>query len=311
MRIGVVVDSSCDLPQSYLGSHGIHVLPNVLTFRGKRYLDARDPVETMNLFRRLIADKSAEAASRACSVEEIREIFLDALVTDYDRVLVISPCARRSEIFRNATDASYAILQSYRERRHQAGESRAFSLRILDSGTLCAGHGILVHRAVATIASGELPFEKMRSGLKEDAGRIRTLLVPNDLFYVRHRGLGGPADALGGGDYTLGRITNLKPVLELGSESNRVIGRARGFEAAASAALELARAAVRGGLGAPVVNISFGGDPRVIRDLNAYQDLEAQAASQRAELHLAVMSAAMGVRLGPGALSVAWIEGDP
>jgi DegV family protein with EDD domain len=308
MRIGVVVDASCDLPRSYLESHGIHVLPNVLSFGKKRFEDARDPEATMNLFRRLIADKSVEVTSQACGVDQIRDLFLEEVVADYDRVLVVSACARRSEVFKNATEASYAILQSYRELRNEAGQSGSFALRVLDSATLCAGHALVACRAVTEASTGAVPFEKLRTSLKYEAGRVRTLLVPNDLFYVRHRGLGGPGDMLGGSDYALGRMARLRPVIEVSGGESRVAGRGRGFESAASVALDQAREAVRRGLGAPVVTLSFGGDPRLVRDLHAYQDLEAQAASQRVELHLAVMSATMGVRLGPGALSVAWME---
>jgi len=308
MRIGVVVDASCDLPRSYLESHGIHVLPNVLSFGKKRFEDARDPEATMNLFRRLIADKSVEVTSQACGVDQIRDLFLEEVVADYDRVLVVSACARRSEVFKNATEASYAILQSYRELRNEAGQSGSFALRVLDSATLCAGHALVACRAVTGASTGGVPFEKLRTTLKDEAGRVRTLLVPNDLFYVRHRGLGGPGDMLGGSDYALGRMARLRPVIEVSGGESRVAGRGRGFESAASVALDRAREAVRRGLGAPVVTLSFGGDPRLVRDLHAYQDLEAQAASQRVELHLAVMSATMGVRLGPGALSVAWME---
>lgn len=309
MRIGLVVDASCDLPRSFIREHGIHVLPSVLSFGTKHYVDERDPEETMALFRRLIADKSLPASSQACSVEEIRNLFLDELVCDYDRVLVISACASRSNVFAAATEASYAILQSYRERRGAAGQAGSFALRILDSGTLGAGEGAVACRAVSAAAAGEVPFEKLRASLKDESARVTTLFVPNDLDYVRQRGLGGPTDTLGTGGYALGRVAGLRPVLALSSQGLRVVARGRGFSAAATTALDFAREAMRGASGPPVVVLSFGGDPRVIRDLPAYQDLEAQAASQRVEIHLAVMSATLGLRLGPGALSIAWIEG--
>ena len=308
MRIGLVVDASCDLPRSFLQQHAVHVLPNVLTFGSKHYVDDRSPEETMGLFRRLIADKSVPADARACEVDEIRALFLDELVCEYDRVLVLTACAGRSEAFSRATEASYAILQSYRERREAAGRSGTFALRILDSRTLGAGQGVLACRAVSVCAGADMPFEKLRSALSDEASRVRTLFVPNDLFYLRQRGLGGPADAIGAVGYAVGRMARLKPVLELSAAGMRVVARGRGFGSAASAALDVAREAVREGLGAPVMVLSFGGDPRVIRDLPAYQDLEAQAANRRVELHLAVMSATLGVRLGPGAMSVAWVE---
>ena len=115
---------------------------------------------------------------------------------------------------------------------------------------------------------------------------------------------------LGAGSYAVGRMTGLQPVLELRGGKLRVLARRRGFGSAAAAALDMAREAMRRGPGAAVVTLSFGGDPRIVRNMPSYQDLEAQAASHRAELHLAVMSPVLGSRLGPGALSLAWVEGE-
>lgn len=307
MRIGVVVDSSCDLPRSYVEEHGIHVLPTVLEFGGKSYVDSRNPEETMGFFRRYISDRAIPARSTACSVEEIRDIFLNELVLAYDRVLVLSACAARSDTFQRATDASYGILQAYRERRELAGQSGSFSLRVLDSGTLCAGQGVLACQAVR-LAGEHLPFEKLRRALRDDVRRTHCIVVPNDLYYLRNRGLGGAGGGVGRTGYALGRLADVKPLVEITSGGTKIVDRARGFAAAASTALERARDAIRRGLHAPVVTLSFGGDPRIVRDMPAYQDLEAHAAAQRVDLHLAVMSATMGVRLGPGALSAAWLE---
>jgi fatty acid-binding protein DegV len=262
----------------------------------------------MVMYRRFIADKAMDARSSACSAAEIRDLFLEKLVLDYDRVIVISACAAHCATFEHATEASYGLLQAYRERRESAGRTGSFALRVLDSASLCAGQAVLACEAVRLAGEGSLPFEKLRRALKDDTRHTRCLLVPNDLFYLRKRGLDGSGRGLGRAGYALGRLADLKPVLEIAGKRTRIRDRARGFEGAANRALERARDAIRAGLKAPVVALSFGGDPRVVRDMPAYQDLEAHAAAQRVDLHLSVMSATMGVRLGPGALSVAWME---
>ncbi len=310
MRIGVVIDASCDLPRSFLEDQRIHVLPSLLDLGGKRLVDDRDPDTTMQAYRRYFTDRELPCASAPCSIEEMSALFLEQLVPRYDRVLVIAPDAARSRVFQQATDASYAILASYRERRQQAGLSGSFALRILDSGSLAAGQGVLAWRASSLAREGDMPFEKYRAALASDAARVRCLIVPGDLYYLRNRGLGGPGEALGAGAYALGKVAGIHPVLELAGGALKVVARGRGFPAAAAAALDRARQALRSGIGPAAVILSFGGDPRILRDLPAYQDLEAQAASQRVELHLALMSATTGARLGPGALTVGWIDSE-
>jgi DegV family protein with EDD domain len=307
MRIGLVVDAACDLPDACLEAHGIRILPCILELDGRTWLDERDPGQTMMFYRRHIADRATDARSSACSAAEISEIFLQELVLEYDRILVITACAEFSDMFAAATEASYGVLQAYRERRATGERGGSFALRVLDSGTICAGQAVLVCRALQLAGEGALGFENMRRVVREEAGRVTCLVVPGDPWYVRRRGFDGKHAAISRGDYALAVASDLKPVIELSGGRSRTLARRRGFQAACGHAFERVGEAIMQGTGAPVLALSFGGDPRIIRQMPAFKALEAQAAAAHMELHLAVMSATMGVRLGPGALSVAWL----
>jgi fatty acid-binding protein DegV len=310
MRIGLVVDASCDLPDSYLEAHGIRVLPSILQLDGRTWMDDREPEQTLMLYRSFIADRAVEGSSSACGVDEIRDIFLQEVVADYDRVLLISAGAGLSNMFARATEASYAIVQSYRGRRGESGASGGFALRVLDTGSVCAGEAILVSRALQLLSERRLGFEGMRRALREEAGRTTCLVVPGDPWYLRERGLDGHGHGMGRFEYALSAVSHLTPIIELVDGRRRTIARLRGFRRACAAAFARAAEAV-GEAGSPALALSFGGDPRVIREMPAYQALEARAADACVELHLSVMSATMGARLGPGAMSVAWLAPSP
>lgn len=307
MRIGLVIDSPCDLPAAKLEEHGIRVLPSVLELGGKAWVDDRDAEQTMHFYRRYIADRTVPARSTACSGAEIQEMFLRDLVLDYERVLVITAGAEYSETWQRATEASYAILQGYRTQREQAGQVGGFALRVLDSGSVCAGEAVLLLRALHLLEVDHLAFDRMRRSLRDESGRIHCLLVAGDPWYLRKRGLRGERGDLGPLAYARAWASGLKPVLELAAGRRRVVAWRSGFASACATAMGRARKAIRAGLGSPALALSFGGDPRVIRKMPAYRDLEASAISARVDLHLAVMSAAMGARLGPGAFSIAWL----
>lgn len=308
MRVGFVVDATCDLPDACLEGHGVRILPHILELGSRTWIDERDPEKTMMLYRRFIADRSVEARVNAASTAQIRDIFLQELVLDYDRVLVISAAAELSDMHAHATEASYAILQHYRERRDEAEHAGSFALRVLDSHSLGAGEGIVLCRALELLEEGKRGFEKIRLVLRDELDRVRCLFVPGDPWYLRRRGMDGRGGGIGRGDYLLAEFAGLRPVIELSRGSRRVVARSRSFEAACGFAMDEAREAISRGLGTPALVLSFGGDPRVIRQMTAYQELEAVVVSARLDLHLAVMSAATGTRLGPGAFSVAWLE---
>ena len=307
MRIGFVVDAYCDLPDAYLEACGVRVLPAIVELGGTTWVDDRAPEQTMTLYRRFVADRAIEARSGACSAAEIQEIFLQELVLDYDRVLVLTTGAELSEFFARATEASYSILQNYREKRAQAERAGSFALRVLDSGTIAAGESVLLCRGLALLAESGLGFEKIRRTLREETGRIVCLVVPGDPWYLGQRGIDGRGGGLSAADQALAQSLKVRPVVEFTAGRRRIIARPRGHAAAVRHALERAGEALVNGLGAQSVVLSFGGDPRIIREMAAYKEFEAAAAAARIELHLAVMSAAMGARVGPGALSVAWL----
>lgn len=307
MRTGVVVDASCDLPRSFMDEHGIVVLPGLLEFGDKEVVDVRDAQETLALYRRYIADRSLDSRSRAPSVERISGLFLDELVLDYDRILVLCVSASRGRVFSHATQASYSILQGYRERREAAGISESFALRVLDTGSVGPGQGVLAHEAVRLIETERPPFEKLRRTLKDMTRRVVCMLVPNDLYYLRFRASSKGEESLGAAAYHFGTLLGIRPILRMQQGESQVAGYVRGFEKGVTRVLETARDAMSKGHIGSVVAMSFGGDPRVIRDLSAYQEFEAYAAMQRCEIHLSVMSATLAVNVGPGAFALAYI----
>jgi len=308
MKIGVVIDASCDLPRTFIDEHHLVVLPGLLEFGDKEVVDVRDPSETLAVYRRYIADKSLISRSRALDVEKIRDLFLDELVLKYDRVLVLCVSGTRGRVFSHATEASYSILQGYRERRQQAGLGGQFALRVLDTGSVGPGEGVLAHETVRLISEDSPPFEKLRRTVKDMAQKVVCLTVPSDLWYLHNRARAKGETSMTLSVYRMGRVLDIKPILEMQQGQSRVAGQAKGFERAVSRVLDDARQVMSRGHIRPVVAMSFGGDPRIIREMTAYQEFEAFAAVHKCRLHLSVMSATMAVNVGPGAFALAYIR---
>ncbi len=66
MRIGLVVDATCDLPPEFLAAHGIRVMPIGIRLGEQRLIDRRDPDTTLSFYRdHLPKVGSRTAASRS------------------------------------------------------------------------------------------------------------------------------------------------------------------------------------------------------------------------------------------------------
>ncbi len=184
MKIGVVVDASCDLPDAYVEEHGLIVLPGLIEFGDRVVSDRRDPRETLGWYKRELSDHRLPARTVAPGIEEIRDLFLEDLVLRYDRVLMLCMSASRGRVFSHATQASYQILQGYREKRAQADLSGSFALRVLDTRNVGPGEGVLAHEAVSIIESSAPPFEKLRRAIKDRSRHIVSYLVPAHHTYI-------------------------------------------------------------------------------------------------------------------------------
>ena len=65
MRIGLVVDSGCDLPKSFIDEHNIMILPISVRVGDDLFVDVRDPERVLEFYQRHAIDKHRQSASHA------------------------------------------------------------------------------------------------------------------------------------------------------------------------------------------------------------------------------------------------------
>jgi hypothetical protein len=157
MRIGIVVDSACDLPGEFLQRHAITILPIAVRLDEQTLVDDRDPATLQRFFSENLGERGHDAETEPYSVEQVRDLFLGRLVIDYDCVFCLTITSTRSPIHAHASIASYAILKDYRPIRRDAGVTGPFLMRVIDSETLFAAQGVSAVEAVRLRAAGENP----------------------------------------------------------------------------------------------------------------------------------------------------------
>ena len=184
MRIGIVVDSACDLPQDFIQRNNVIVLPISVRIGEAVLADHRDEEATLSFLHAHVAERGHEAETTPFSVNQIRDLFLQRLVIDYDHVFCLTISKLRSQIFDNATQASFAILNDYKPVRQAAGHTSPFALRVIDTLNLFAGQGITAVEAVRLRAQG-LGVAPIRARLEQLAEHTYGYMIPRDLYYLR------------------------------------------------------------------------------------------------------------------------------
>lgn len=311
MRIGIVVDSTCDLPEGYFRDHNIRILPISVRLGDELLVDKRDSTDTARFYRDQLDAKGRDAESIPYSVDQIRSVFLDELVLDYDLVFCITVSGKRSQIFDNATQASFSILKEYQKVRAEAGVPGPFSMRVIDSKTLFSGTAVLVCEAVELIRSGA-NRNAIRLNMDQMVPHICGYMVPEDLGYVRDRGFKKGerkrlSDSMRGLALTVGSALSMHPIIRIhgGEENPATVNRS--YEKSVRRLFEHVAARIRGGhLISRHVCLSYAGDIERVPAMPGYADLKVAAEERGVRLLISTMSPTGAINVGAGCLFVAY-----
>ncbi len=309
MRIGIVVDSACDLPAAFIRQHGIVVLPITVRIGGAVLEDHRDEEATLAFLNAHVAERGHEAETTPLGVEQIRELFLQRLVIDYDHVFCLTISRLRSQIHDNALQASFAILNDYKPVRQAAGHNSPFALRVVDSLNLFAGQAITAVEAVRMREAGT-GVAQMRARLEALAQNTCGFMIPRDLYYLRNRARAKGDRSVGLFSAALGSALDIKPVIRAFGGQTEPVARLKGFDTAAEKMFDMACVRVRAGLMAPTVSICYGGDMAELPGIPGYARLVDTCIDHGVEVFESMMSLTGMVNVGKGAVAVAFASTD-
>ena len=305
MRIGIVVDSACDLPLDYIEKHGIVVLPITVRIGEAVLADHRDEEATLSFLQAHVAERGHEAETTPFTVNQIRDLFLQRLVIDYDHVFCLTISKLRSQIHENALQASFAILNDYKPVRQAAGYNSPFALRVIDTLNLFAGQAITAVEAVRMRDAGA-NVAQIRARLEQLAEHTVGYMIPRDLYYLRARARNKGDRSVGLLSATLGSALDIKPVLRAWRGETEPVAKIKGFEPAAQKMFEVAGARVRAGLMTPTLALGYGGELAELRALPGHGQLRATCEEHGVEVLESVMSLTGMVNVGKGAVAVAF-----
>ena len=307
MRIGIVVDSGCDLPADYIARHNITLLP--ITARiGEAFLaDHRDEEATLAFLNSHVAERAAEAETIPFTVQQIRDLFLEKLVIDYDQVFCLTISSTRSAVHANALQASFAILNDYKPTRTAAGYNSPFAMRVIDTQNLFAAQAVSAAEAVRLRDAG-LGLQQIRERLDHLIPHVHGYLVPRDLYYMRARARHKGDRSVSLLSAALGSALDIKPVIHSRGGQTAPSAKIKGFEPACERLFSFAMGRISAGLLSPVLCVSYGGELSELHALPGYAALRAHCLANGVELLESVMSLTGMINVGKGAVTLAFAD---
>jgi len=189
----VVTDSSARFGHPrFLQQYPVTVVPYQVDLAGKRFREEEDltPEEMLSL----VKSQSTPPRLIAPSVEELSVLYAN-LSRSYDGIISIHSSRELSDSWQNARQAAL-----------QAGDSCAIA--VIDSGTLCAGQGMLVRLAGQGVLD-ELDFESIVKKVRGAVDRIYCAYYVESLDYLHKNHMMSEAHAI------LGTMLKIKPFLSI------------------------------------------------------------------------------------------------
>jgi DegV family protein with EDD domain len=305
MRIGLVVDSACDLPAAFFERHKVSVLPITLRIGDHTFVDHRDAGVTGSFYREHFGQRGQDAETSPFTVEQIKELFLSRLVLEHDHVLVLTIAASRSPIHENAQQAAHQILTAYKPVREKAGRQGPFSVRVIDTQNLFAGQGVSAVEAIRLIQAGE-PVNKVREKLEALVPTTYGYMLPRDLYFLRARAQKKGDRSVGFLSAALGTALDIKPLIRGYRGDTTPVAKLRGFEEGAKKLFEFTGKRIDAGLLTPTLCLSYGGEVKEMEALPGYTELMAKCREKKVEAFASVMSMTGAINVGEGALAVAF-----
>jgi DegV family protein with EDD domain len=203
MKLGIVTDSTSDLPQHIIDEHGIEVVPAVLILDGKSYADGKG-ISREEYYTRL-PEMKVPPTTAAPSTGDFAERFQKLFDSGCDHILSIHAAVELTAIVSVARLAAH----DFRER-----------ITVLDSGSLTLGLGFQVLAAVQARLEG-VSLEGILDSIRSARERTKVMAALDTMEYLRRSGRVPSAVA------ALGGLLRIKPIVELLNGEVKPLGAVR------------------------------------------------------------------------------------
>ena len=202
MKIKILSDSTCDLPQEVLEKYNITMMPLAVIKDGEQFTDGVN-ITPGEIFAHVAAGGDL-CSTAAINIGEYAELF-GKFSTDYDGVIHINISSEFSSCYQNPRLAAEEF----------------DDVRVIDSRNLSTGQGLVVLKACELASQGE-DLDEIVQKLNDFTDKVEASFLLDRLEYMVKGGRCSAAAALGA------NLLNLKPCIEVKNGKMAVVKKYRG-----------------------------------------------------------------------------------
>ncbi|MCQ3954480.1 MAG: hypothetical protein DPW15_14590 [Chloroflexi bacterium] len=168
MKLGIVTDSTADLPEYLIEQHAINVVPTVLVLGGKEYKDGIG-ISREEFYARLPALQTPPTTA-APSIGDFLAPYQSLLDSGCDHILSIHVSGKLSAVINNA---------------RQAAQEFPGKITCADSGSLSMGIGFQV---IAAAEAADLGLDAALQAIESARSRSKVFAALDTMEYLKRSG---------------------------------------------------------------------------------------------------------------------------
>jgi len=277
MKIGIVTDSTCDIPKYLIDQYELEVVPSILIIDGKEYADGIG-ISREDFYKQMPALQTYPTTA-APSIGDFSTRYERLLAGGCDHVLSIHPAGQLTSIINSARQA----VQNFLNR-----------ITIIDSLSLSLGLGFQV---LAAAEAAELGLQAALNAIESTRRRLKVYAALDTMENLKRSG------RVPGVVAALGSILSIKPMVELTNGEVKAIGAVRTTKQANERMLkflledgELERLAI----------LHTGAEPRAKAFLNMLMQKASQSVPR--DILMVNVTTVIGTHVGPNGLGFAAVR---
>ncbi|MDQ2692548.1 MAG: DegV family protein [Chloroflexota bacterium] len=277
MTVGIVTDSTCDIPQFLVEQHELEVIPSILVIEGKEYVDGKDI--TREEFYKQLSMLQTQPTTAAPSIGDFSSRYESLLSRGCDHILSI-----------HAAEALTSILNNAR----QAASEFPDRVTCVDSTSLSLGLGFQV---LAAAEAAEMGLNAALAAVESTRKRLHVAAALDTMEYLKRSGRVPAAAAM------LGSLLNVKPLIELTNAEVKAVGAVR---TTSQANERMARFLLEGGSLEHLAILHTGAESRAREFLNELMQRASQAVPR--DILMVNVTTVIGTHVGPNGLGFAAVR---
>jgi len=277
MKLGIVTDSTCDIPKYLVDQYELEVVPSILILDGKEYADGAG-ISREDFYKRLPALQTYPTTA-APSIGDFHTPYDSLLARGCDHILSIHAAGQLTSIINSA---------------RQAAQNFPNRITIIDSSSLSLGLGFQV---LAAAEAAELGLQAALNAIESTRRRLKVYAALDTMENLKRSG------RVPGVVAALGSILSIKPMVELTNGEVKAIGAVRTTKQANERMLKFL---LEGGELERLAILHTGAEPRAKAFLNMLMQKASQSVPR--DILMVNVTTVIGTHVGPNGLGFAAVR---